>query len=172
MLTSSPNLYSKSQHTMSLNQKWNQHQVLEGRRTCHPKICHLSILIASSCSHLSCRERLSLNSYLPERHILQKEHRNFSPGNSPTKEDWFLSQERRQTVTNGYLPPVLLRAHSSFPKITYSPLRGLRVLSPLPIQMVCKPELLWITHFPWVSPMYTWGLHVNKLVLLLLICLL
>ena len=139
---------------------------VKGSRICHPIICHCGILIMLSYRHLKnskCRERIFLNSYLPKDRFSKRN----SVAVNPLPRSF--TNHGRLTVVTGetrcrhhtqanchklsYLPSIL-RVHSSFLKIIYSPLRGLHTPH-LPfsirwyLSLSSKPPL-WVSHFPLV----------------------
>ena len=103
-----------------------------------PQICRFGVLIIVRCGHLKnskCRKRLSLNSPFLLKDRSSKRSSvviNSLPGSFTNQGGcWLPSQEGRlenghhtqQTLSQATIPPsVLLRAHSSFLKVIYSPL--------------------------------------------------
>ena len=137
----------------------------------------------------TCRERLSLNSpYLPKDRsskrnsiVIGSAPQGFHwPGKIDSYHRW--GEKATPHPENlchklSHLPSILLRTHSSFLKIIYSPLRGLLPPSPFPIKMVFKTEFQATLRSYSFSPgclMCAWSICVNKLlfVFLWLICLL
>lgn len=106
----------------------------KGSRRCHPKVCHLGLLIIFSCRHLEnnkSRERLSLNScYLTEDRSSKKNSVVIHPLLGS-----FINQGRLTLVTRSpqhtwrdchkvsHFPSILLGAHSSFLMNLHSPKR-------------------------------------------------
>ena len=125
---------------------------MKGSRICYPEICHFGVLlfqtgvlIISNCRHLKnskYRERLSPNSpYLPKDSPSKGTQLFKSPPwefHQPRKIDSYHRREEERKNWHdtpkklcyklSYLSSALLRAHSSFLKISYSPLKGLHHL--------------------------------------------
>lgn len=111
-----------------------------GIQTCHPIKCCFTALIILSCRHRKnnkCRERPFLNSpYLPKDRSSKRNSAVINPlsfwefhqqGKSDTHRKGLESEAAcTQTLSHTTcLPSSLLRAHSPFLKMMYSPLRSL-----------------------------------------------
>lgn len=151
--------------------------LLKDSRTCHPKICHFGIMIIWSYRHLKnsrCRVSLSLNSSI----CLNTDAPKWSPllqfpslGMSSAIITGEEVRSRCHILTNvchrlSYLPSVLLRISSSFPQIIYFPPRGLHPPPHSLLRWYLSLHFSYLQEwliFPWVSLVYAWGVHVNKL---------
>lgn len=127
---------------------------MKGWRIWHPRICHFGVLIILSHRYLKnskCKEELSLNSPYLTKDLPKGTQVSLSPQlkfHQPGKIN--SSQERRlevHTIPRQMLSQTIIPLICSsmgpfiFPKIIYSPLRGLHPFPSFPIKIACNPEL-------------------------------